>query len=127
MLKSNRTIETKSQLGYSDLCVEGRVKAIDDEFAWRMETVATSDIRVNDKRNVEIGADGSLLGGNDSVDLNRDKLSMAARCPQHRSGSILNPVAFDALAESSDELWIELEGQLYRLRKTKQGKLILTK
>lgn len=61
------------------------------------------------------------------TDLGRDRAAAAARCPQHRPGSILNPVAFDTLADASDELWIELQGQLYRLRKTKQGKLILTK
>ncbi len=51
----------------------------------------------------------------------------AARCPQHRPGTVLNPISFDTLTEKAEELWIELEGQLYRLRKTKQGKLILTK
>ncbi|TXH03243.1 MAG: hemin uptake protein HemP [Candidatus Moraniibacteriota bacterium] len=39
----------------------------------------------------------------------------------------MNPISFDTLTEKAEELWIELEGQLYRLRKTKQGKLILTK
>lgn len=36
-------------------------------------------------------------------------------------------IRFDALARCGDEIWIENEGQIYRLRKTKQGKLILTK
>jgi hemin uptake protein HemP len=36
-------------------------------------------------------------------------------------------VKFDALARCGDEIWIENEGQIYRLRKTRQGKLILTK
>ena len=36
-------------------------------------------------------------------------------------------VPFSELARCGDELWIEHEGQLYRLRKTRQGKLILTK
>jgi len=33
----------------------------------------------------------------------------------------------DNAGACGDEVWIENEGQLYRLRRTKQGKLILTK
>lgn len=36
-------------------------------------------------------------------------------------------IAFEELARCGEEIWIECSGQLYRLRKTKQGKLILTK
>jgi len=36
-------------------------------------------------------------------------------------------IKFSELARCGDEVWIEFESQLYRLRKTKQGKLILTK
>lgn len=36
-------------------------------------------------------------------------------------------VPFKTLAKCGDEVWIEHEGQLYRLRRTKQDKLILTK
>ncbi|MEM8734434.1 MAG: hemin uptake protein HemP [Planctomycetota bacterium] len=36
-------------------------------------------------------------------------------------------VNFDTLARCGDEIWIENAGQIYRLRRTKQGKLILTK
>ena len=36
-------------------------------------------------------------------------------------------IKFSDLARCGDEIWIECESQLYRLRKTKQGKLILTK
>jgi hemin uptake protein HemP len=36
-------------------------------------------------------------------------------------------ISFDAIARCGDEVWIENEGQIYRLRKTRQGKLILTK
>lgn len=36
-------------------------------------------------------------------------------------------VRFDDLARCGNEVWIENNGQLYRLRRTKQGKLILTK
>ena len=36
-------------------------------------------------------------------------------------------IAFDSLSRCGDEVWIELEGQMYRLSKTRQGKLILTK
>lgn len=36
-------------------------------------------------------------------------------------------VPFGELARCGEELWIEHAGQLYRLRQTKSGKLILTK
>ncbi len=36
-------------------------------------------------------------------------------------------IAFSDLCRCGDEVWIENEGQVYRLRRTKLGKLILTK
>lgn len=36
-------------------------------------------------------------------------------------------IKFEELVRCGDEIWIEHSGQLYRLRKTKQDKLILTK
>ncbi|TWU17369.1 Hemin uptake protein hemP [Novipirellula galeiformis] len=36
-------------------------------------------------------------------------------------------VRFKDLARCGDEIWIEHQGMLYRLRETRQGKLILTK
>ena len=36
-------------------------------------------------------------------------------------------VSFESLARCGDEIWIENGGQIYRLRRTRQGKLILTK
>lgn len=36
-------------------------------------------------------------------------------------------IHFDELARCGEEVWIECAGQLYRLRKTRQAKLILTK
>jgi hemin uptake protein HemP len=36
-------------------------------------------------------------------------------------------ISFSALAPCGEEVWIENNGQIYRLRRTSQGKLILTK
>jgi len=36
-------------------------------------------------------------------------------------------IRFDDLARCGEEIWIENNGQIYRLRRTRQGKLILTK
>ena len=36
-------------------------------------------------------------------------------------------ISFDSLTRCGDEIWIENAGQIYRLRRTRQGKLILTK
>jgi hemin uptake protein HemP len=53
----------------------------------------------------------------------------AAKVPpnnEHASG-YPKIVPFDSLARCGDEIWIENNGQIYRLRRTRQGKLILTK
>jgi hemin uptake protein HemP len=57
----------------------------------------------------------------------REPIAQAARCPVHAPGTMLNPLSFNELANGSEEVWIEGGGQLYRLRQTKQNKLILTK
>lgn len=49
------------------------------------------------------------------------------RCPVHAVGSMLNPLAFDELAGGGEDVWIACSGQVYRLRRTKLEKLILTK
>lgn len=36
-------------------------------------------------------------------------------------------IPFQSLARCGEEIWIENGGQVYRLRRTRQGKLILTK
>ena len=36
-------------------------------------------------------------------------------------------IPFEQIARCGDEIWIECSGQIYRLRRTRQGKLILTK
>ena len=45
-------------------------------------------------------------------------------CDRAKLPKIIN---FESLARCGDEIWIENNGQIYRLRKTRQGKLILTK
>ncbi|MDA8746109.1 hemin uptake protein HemP [Rubripirellula amarantea] len=54
---------------------------------------------------------------------------MTLSVPMAEGSSPMMPkiVRFADLARCGGELWIEHEGQLYRLQKTKQGKLILTK
>ena len=53
-----------------------------------------------------------------SVELERH-LERAMNLPQ--------VVSFDTLASNGQEIWIDNLGQMYRLRRTRQGKLILTK
>ena len=36
-------------------------------------------------------------------------------------------IRFEEIARCGEEIWIENNGQIYRLRRTRQGKLILTK
>lgn len=48
--------------------------------------------------------------------------------PAQQDGSLLPKiVSFREISRCGDEVWIDNDGQLYRLRKTRQGKLILTK
>jgi len=47
--------------------------------------------------------------------------------PQPKMPVLPKIIKFDSIARCGDEVWIENEGQIYRLRKTRQGKLILTK
>ena len=49
------------------------------------------------------------------------------RCNVHSKGSILNPVSFDEFSAGSTEVFIEFSNQLYRLSRTRLGKLILIK
>ncbi len=57
--------------------------------------------------------------GSDGVGERVDNAGALSRLPKI--------IAFRELCRCGDEVWIENEGQLYRLRRTKQGKLILTK
>ena len=59
---------------------------------------------------------------NASIDAKR-----VGRCDAHPAGSLLNPVSFDCIAEGLSEIFIEHSNQLYRLSRTRLGKLILTK
>ncbi len=36
-------------------------------------------------------------------------------------------IAFESICRCGDEVWIHCDGQVYRLRRTRQNKLILTK
>ena len=55
--------------------------------------------------------------------------------PEELAGQSIDDIAnrmpkiipFDQLARCGEEIWIECSGQIYRLRRTRQGKLILTK
>lgn len=59
----------------------------------------------------------------------RDELSTSKKMVEAEISSAELPkiIKFNDLARCGDEIWIEFESSLYRLRRTKQGKLILTK
>ena len=54
-------------------------------------------------------------------------VSEPANGQQINAGQLPKIIKFDSLARCGEEIWIENNGQIYRLRRTKQGKLILTK
>lgn len=60
-------------------------------------------------------------GDQDSPDEEPDEFE------EESSPTLPKIIKFDSLARCGDEIWIENNGQIYRLRRTKQGKLILTK
>jgi hemin uptake protein HemP len=59
---------------------------------------------------------------------NPDEKHLAAEeIPQLNLMKFPKIVHFTDLCRCGDEIWIENDKQIYRLRRTKQGKLILTK
>jgi hemin uptake protein HemP len=58
------------------------------------------------------------------LDVSKDEQAAAAADAAARMPKIIK---FDQLARCGDEIWIECNAQIYRLRRTRQGKLILTK
>jgi len=74
--------------------------------------------------------EGNAIVSNEGKDLDVEKDQ------EQKSGTELVPattrllpkiIPFRDLCRCGDEVWIEHQGQLYRLRCTKQGKLLLTK
>ncbi len=58
----------------------------------------------------------------------RDDLGKAAEALEPKSiPGLPKIIRFEDLVICGDEVWIQFNGQLYRLRRTKQDKLILTK
>lgn len=67
---------------------------------------------------------------NEIPEINQDQCSTKAkvvRCEAHRKGDMLNPVSFSELSCGTTDVFIEFHDQLYRLSRTRSGKLILTK
>lgn len=83
---------------------------------------------MNDSRRVpELQHKGDL-----AMPPSADGASIHQAAAHHRDGPAASPLApkiipFESLARCGDEIWIENGGQVYRLRRTRQGKLILTK
>ena len=64
----------------------------------------------------------------DNLQDDSDSREQVPRQPEKGSASKLPKIiGFDTLARCGEEVWIENNGQIYRLRRTRQGKLILTK
>lgn len=57
----------------------------------------------------------------------QDQIAKPANEPTATSAGLPKIVPFRSICRCGDEVWIENEGTLYRLRRTRQGKLILTK
>ena len=56
-----------------------------------------------------------------------DQPDFSAVPASNKSDRMPKIVPFEQLARCGEEIWIECNGQIYRLRRTRQGKLILTK
>jgi hemin uptake protein HemP len=74
----------------------------------------------------------TATGRKDSIMSSPNKaLEAADHQPDRPAGSrelhLPKIISFESLVRCGDEVWIENEGQIYRLRRTRQGKLILTK
>lgn len=73
----------------------------------------------NEKAEDRDGAQPSNGGAPNEEFVGQSAQSLADRMPKI--------IPFDQIARCGDEIWIECSGQIYRLRRTRQGKLILTK
>jgi hemin uptake protein HemP len=62
-----------------------------------------------------------------STEKNHAKNNAEPDRPESADSVLPKVVKFNDLARCGEEIWIENEGKLYRLRRTRQGKLILTK
>ena len=79
----------------------------------------------SEKSNESLGANSNRTNGPTAAAPSGQ--NAPGRCPVHAVGSMLNPLAFDELAGGGEDVWIACSGQVYRLRRTKLEKLILTK
>jgi hypothetical protein len=79
----------------------------------------------SEKSNESLGSSSNKTTGQSAAASSGQ--SAPGRCPVHAVGSMLNPLAFDELAGGGEDVWIACSGQVYRLRRTKLEKLILTK
>ena len=71
---------------------------------------------------------GGLGKAGDPVEGSDDRLSADSSDPEmDKKPRTPKMVRFTELATCGDEIWIEHGGQIYRLRRTRQDKLILTK
>ncbi len=88
-------------------------------------------VRSTDQRSVDevwhqtLGKE--MVDGESGQDPKADGLAQGDLNGQKAPLMLPKIIKFTELARCGDEIWIECEAQLYRLRKTKQGKLILTK
>jgi len=84
----------------------------------------SSQSPVDSQSNFELPTDGE----SPSKEATKEVLAQAdIEQPQPKMPVLPKIIKFDSIARCGDEVWIENEGQIYRLRKTRQGKLILTK
>ncbi len=88
---------------------------------------ASLDSRMNPPDNTQPGTPPQTSDGQVSA-------AHVAGFRDNQQAPKLDPIAklpkivhFDELARCGEEIWIENGGQIYRLRRTRQGKLILTK
>jgi hemin uptake protein HemP len=100
-----------------------------------MESIAMMTADPNEPRSVAMGklADlsyeqaANVLGPALPTSVSAATVPTAQAANSIRSINLPKIIPFAELCRCGDEIWIEHDRQIYRLRKTKQGKLILTK
>lgn len=68
-----------------------------------------------------------LLSWDGELAVNDDQNEPIELGAAHLEPELPKIIPFSTLARCGNEVWIETEGKVYRLRKTRHGKLILTK
>jgi hemin uptake protein HemP len=88
--------------------------------------MGVTDIGNSVSSDLQRGSKDSMSAGQ-TEEKTKGDLMPSSQSEANSAAALPKIIPFETLARCGEEIWIENNGQIYRLRRTKQGKLILTK